>query len=216
MARKKGRRVDRSLIKKVGWEVLWYKAMLCPKTRTDGQLDHTCSSCDERGYIYSEPVAIKGIFHSDNRQEDFNMAGAWEMGTARFSYEAHRELGVQDKIIVLSHPVRDSLVIERGAGSSDVIRSPNAVELLAVRDEGATYNVGSDCSLVVDASGNSSIKWEEGSTSPAAGENYSIIFTLQPTWIAAEHPMYRAFGSRDRDFLPHAVLLKRYDVAING
>lgn len=215
---KEGRYVDRNLIRRIGWNFSWRMAVLCPNLRADGQHDYACEDCrtggDGRGYIYSSSVNKKGIFHGDSRDEPFDVAGAWEKGTASLTFSAHERIGNRDKIIILSHPIRDSLVLTRGATALDKVRSPNLTEILYIRDGATEYNLNLDYSLQVDSDGTSYIKWAEGGNQPSLDERYSAAFLLNPTWVVDGHPKARAFGARKRDKLPHVVTLKRDDLAV--
>lgn len=218
MTTRRGRRVDRELIRRVGRPCTWEQAIKCPNIDEYGAHKHTCSSCDpdSRGYLYAPPVSTHFLFLSDDRKEDFNMSGAWEKGDARCSMPANFDVGIEDRIIPQNDPVRDNLILTRGASAEgqDIIRSPHVIELLRVQSISRTFVRNVDYKLVQNAAGQWTVDWSLGGTEPVAGENYSILFDCNPVWIASSHAMIRAFGPNKSDQLPKRVNLRRYDASV--
>lgn len=210
-----GRPQDRRLIRRRGRKCTWYQAVLCPCQQYDGAQAAPCTSC-ERGYLYEPPKKISALIMSDDRREEFDLAGAWERGEARATFDASLHIGQEDKIVVQDFPIRDSLVQERGEGTKDTLRLP-IIDLLVVRGKEDTYTKGTDFQLVSSASDESSqIEWLNGGRAPQQGEAYSLLCLLKTAWIAQSHSMSRSLGPRKRQQLPGRVRLLRFDRAVSG
>jgi len=211
-----GRAQDRRLIQRKGRTCLWQQAVPDPRTRDGGQHDYTQSDETDRGYLYSAGTTIKAMFHGDNRDESFNMAGAWEKGRARMTFSAHLDIGDQDRITVQELFLRDSLALTRGSGTADIIRQTDVTELLLVRDAATEYTIGTDCKLSETTEGSWQVEWLTGGQAPTAEAGYSILMKCKPVWVVDGHSMLRGFSGKKRHQLPGVVDLKRDDVAVRG
>ena len=213
----RGRRIDRALLRRVGRKALWQKAILCPNLRSDGQHDYTCNYCSGnngvRGYIYTDDNEIYALFTSDGRQEEFDLAGAWERGECYATIATHHPIGEQDRLVPLDAPVRYELQVVRGSGSLDLLRVSWVEEIVLLRSLSALYSPTSDYELTRDSHGHSGIHWKTGGQSPAVGCLYSVVMMIRPTWIVVEAPMLRAFGPGKKNQLLLCVRLKRFDMA---
>lgn len=212
----RGRRIDRRFLQRVGRKAVWTKAVLCPNLTEDGKHRYTCTYCTgdkgDRGYIYSDPQTIRIMFTSDSRTKEFDLAGAWERGECEATIAADKPIGDQDRVVTEDDPVRYQLQVERGTGMSDLLRVPNVVEIVLIRNTTTTYKEGTDYSLTTDTSGNSTLTWQ-APTYPTEGSKYVVIMLIKPTWIIRGEPMVRAFGPGKRNQLLYKVKLQRFDAA---
>lgn len=212
---KRGRRVDRDLIKRVGRRCLWRSALLCPCQRADGGQDALCTACDERGYLYGDTTPLSALLTGDGRKEQFDMQTAWEKGTARATIDCDIDVGSQDQLIVLDMPVRDFEVVTRAAGTLiDTLRTPRVERVIRLHTSSRGYTLGSDFTLATTSAGVSTITWINGGAKPTDGERYTAQIAINPIWIIASHPMSRTFGPSKKQQLPWRCDLERYDRAI--
>lgn len=218
----RGRYVDRQLIRRVGRPTLWEVADLCPNLREDGSHDPYCTGCvlTDRNYIYTTQAGTpRMIWHSDDRNEEYDATGSWEKGSARVTFPAHLGLGNQDRLTPQDDPIQDRLLLKRGAvaNTADIIPSPAVVEILGVRDRDRAYTLDTDFTLKYNATTKQySLLWSSSGVQPAVGARYSVRLMLRPVWIVMGHPKIRAFGRGKSKQLPKVVEVLRYDAAITA
>lgn len=216
----RGRQVDRGLIKRVGRPTRWEVADLCPNLDENGHHDYKCAACtplSDRNYIYTFQAVHNMIWMRDSRDEQYNLAGAWEDGKAIVVFPAHLPIADQDRLINTDDPIVDRLLITRGstANTADLIRSPFVEEVLSVRDSALTYNEGTDFLLSTNATTNQSfLSWQAGGFQPSALGRYSVRLMIRPVWIVTGHPKTRAFGPGKKNQLMKTADVVRFDVAI--
>jgi len=208
----RGRQFDRALLRRVGRPATWEKGMLCPNIGDDGRHPYACPYCSgSRGYQYLDSTTLQCLFTSDSRKTPFDLAGAWEQGEATGTIAANYEVHDQDRIVAQDDPVSYNLTLERGSGASDTLRTPHVEQLVFVRGLDATYTIGTDCKVELDAtSGDYKITWL-GVTKPTAGDKYSVRLRVKPVWVVQGSPMVRAFGPGKRNQLLLRVKLQRFD-----
>lgn len=218
---RRGRNVDRKMIRRVGRPTLWEMAHPCPSINDEGQHDYTCTTCTKQGdrsYIYTiEKDDLRMIWMHDSRDEEFSMVGAWEKGEAIAVFPPHLPIGDQDRLTTRDLPFRDSMIIKRGgAGTTrDRIRTPHVAEILYVRTASTTYTKDTDYQLNFDAgTGLWYVEWLGGGSSPNADEHYTVMFMFYPTWIVDGHPKERAWGGGKKNHLLKTAKLKRYDASV--
>lgn len=201
------------IIRRNGWDTLWYKASLPTETGFDGTQKWGTRPAEDRGYLYESPKTIKVLFTSVNQTENFDAAGSIEEGTARGTVRARRPVALNDKLIPQQFPVRRDFLKVRGDGSADTSRDIWLQQILAVRDSVTSYQPGTDFQLNKDKdSGSCEIEWLEGGRSPSEGSSYSVQAMVQPVWIVTDHPQVRALRGRQ---LPWLCQLSRYDGGVH-
>lgn len=212
----RGRVQDEALIEKVGWPCLWYPNVLGVDKRYDGteEWGATDTETDSRGYVEEDPEEIDVMFLGHSGDQLFDMAGAWEKGSARGTIDANVYVADQERIIPQVHSFPYKLHQVRGSSSSDTITTPWLDEILILRDNAKKYVSGADFELTNNATtGTSTITWLS-SNQPAAGETYAIKAMIFPVWRISGVPKVRGI-SRDEQ-LPWLCQLVRDDVAVRG
>ncbi|MEA3224961.1 MAG: hypothetical protein U9Q07_03355 [Planctomycetota bacterium] len=211
----RGRRIDRAFLRRVGRPATWEKGLLCPNISDDGRHPYSCPYCSGgRGYQYVDPQTIKALFTSDDREEKFDLVGAWEHGKCEATVAANYAIADQDRLVSQDDPVAYSLVVERGSGDVDVLRVPHAVELVYVQGLTQGYTVGADCKLSQNENGDYHIEWLEAQA-PTATDKYTVRLLIYPTWIVIGTPMIRSFGPGKRNQLMLRVPLQRFDRVVS-
>ena len=207
-----GRQQDRQLMQRVGRLCSWQQALLCPCQQYDGAQGPPCAVCD-RGYLYQPAQKIRALFTSDNRKERYDMAGAWEKGSAHCTVAAHIEIGDQDKLVVEDFPIRDNVILTRGATTKDTIPQKHVVDILVLRDKSTTYTKGTDFNLSTDDNGNPAVEWVTGGRQPDEDVGYTMLCTIKMVWIVDTHAFIRTLNGRTSGQLPKRVELVRWDRA---
>jgi len=221
---RRGRHVDRRLIKRVGHPTLWESADLCPNLGDDGQHPYHCPDCisvvgGRHSYIYTtEEAAIQMIWMRDNRSQEYEPAGEWEKGSAIAVFPAHYPITDQDRLTPNDGPIVDRMAIKRGdtAATADLLRAPHVEAVLSVRAGTTAYTEGSDFTLSTNSAGQHQITWTGQGAEPAAGSYYSVRMMIRPTWLVAGDPKVRAFGSGRGQQLMKTAECKRFDIAIDN
>lgn len=218
---RRGRAIDRGLIRRVGRPTVWERADLCPNLSDDGTHNPFCTACvsmSERQYLYTPHTRpIKALWVSDFREEDYDAAGSWETGRCRAIFPSHLDIADQDRLVPQDDPIVDRALLTRGAsaGTPDRLRTPHVVEVVTVRDADRLYTEGTDFSLIVDANGHYSISWlGTGGQEPAAGANYSVRLLAMPVWVVDGPPKIRAWGPGKKNHLLKTANLLRFDMAV--
>ena len=222
--RRRGRHVDRRLIKRVGRPTKWESADLCPNLGADGQHPYHCPDCvsvigGRHNYIYTvEQASIQMIWMRDNREEQFDAAGAWEKGSAIAVFPANYPITDQDRLTNNDLPVMDRMLVQRGdaASTPDLLRSPSVVEVISVRSGSTSYTEGTDFTLTTNSAGQYQISWTGQGIEPAVGAHYSVRMQIQPTWLVVGEPKIRAFGKGRTNQLMKTADLKRFDISIDN
>lgn len=99
-----------------GYYLSWQKAILCPCMHPEThQALVNCTSCDGSGFIYIEPLKVRGIMSSlERNQRIFEKFGEWVEGTSQCTVEPQYRMGYRDRIEMLDAVMTHNEVFQKG------------------------------------------------------------------------------------------------------
>jgi len=206
------RRIDAALLNRVGRPCTWERSIPSLNRLTTGHIDWT-SGTQDRGYTYADPVTLKCLFTSDNRNETFDVKGAMERGTCSMTFKADLEIQSQDRIVMQDLPITERVKVTRSATTSDVLPCRHVVEIIALETATASYTYGADFLIDIATDGTSTLRWI-ATTPPATATLYYLTCTIKPVWIVADQALVRSFGAAAKNQLLKRVTLQRDDQAV--
>lgn len=174
-----------------GYNVVWEKAVLCPNVSGTGlsPRDHAigCPICDERGFIYVDPVETKMLMQGIRLNQSFFAYGRWDVGNMLVTAEPEFTLDYNDRLTLLNgigrftqRPVRQS-----GATADKLKYAPLCFIYVGWVDRtGTLVRFTQDVDFRVSADG-SSIEWS-GSNQPDAGSVYSVAYEYRPRYVVLD------------------------------
>lgn len=83
-----------------GYYLTWSKAVVCPCMNPETEQTRVnCSTCDGSGFYYVEPLTIRAIMSSLERNAKvFEKFGGWVEGTSQMTTEPQYRLGYRDRV----------------------------------------------------------------------------------------------------------------------
>lgn len=202
---------QRELIRRRGDWVVHYLGMKCPCS-TNGDANRaqvSCPACGGTGWLYREPMEIRGVIVGIQGQKDLAETGIARPGDCVFIPDlTARQPGDYDliKFTWAQGEPWEGELIRRGAGATDELYYEAAEILACVTVDvatGATASYKPDLDFTIDGR---SITWLAGRPQPAAGNLYSVKYNAFFEWVCFVPPGIRFERG---DYLGERVLLRR-------
>ncbi len=198
------RRIDKALFARIGRPCLWERAVLSLDRQEDGQVS-LLSAPQDRGYLYEPPVKLRALFTSDGREQEQDMAGMWERGECRMTFDPAYRIGPQDRVVWTDLRVRSTFEIRASGQTTDHL-PPYLTKILAVRTNASILSP-LDYSTEADSEGVLTLlRWV---APPSAEALLAVVAEGHPVWIAQSESVIRAFGRNTKNQLPGRVSLRR-------
>lgn len=174
-----------------GYDTIWEKAVLCPNVPGTGlsPRDHAigCPICDERGFIYIDPVPTKMLMQGIRLSQSYYAYGRWDVGNMLVTAEPELTLDYNDRLTLLNGVGRftQRMVRQLGAPADKLKYAPLCFHYVGWVDRsGALARFAQDVDFRVSEDG-SSIEWS-GASQPDAGSTYTVAYDYRPRYVALE------------------------------
>jgi hypothetical protein len=127
-------------------------------------------------YIYSAPIKMLITEQIENMQ--FKGAGDIIEGNAQLTFMYYYDLGMRDKITVLTNnsSTRYTEMLKRG---NDKLKVDQIIKIIEVRDNNRVYKEGVDFVF----SGVHGIRWLNTGVGPNNGDIYTVMYLARKTYI---------------------------------
>lgn len=198
------RRIDKALFARIGRPCTWERAVLSLDRQEDGQVS-LLSPPQDRGYVFEPAVSLRALFTSDGREQEQDMAGMWERGECRMTFDPAYRIGPQDRVTWTDLVVRSTFEIRASGQATDPL-PPYLTKLLSIRTGSGLLSSlefagepGSDGVLLL-------VRW---ASVPSAGTRFSVTAEGRPVWVVQSESVVRAFGRTTKNQLPGRVSLRR-------
>ncbi len=174
----------RQMISMQGERVRWFQALPCD-CRDPGDPDYgderACENC-ERGYVYREQDLADGVKALVTRQRreylhpEVGMIRVQDLTVTTMADEL--PVDEFDKLILVERAVSKKEIVQRGAGTSDVLGEAYPVEVVTVADGDTVFVAGED--FVFDET-TGAVVWLVGGDAPD-GQTYAVHYTHAPVY----------------------------------
>lgn len=186
-----------------------------------------CPRCGGTGWLYRDPVVVKGLLSSVRQQRNILDAGITQPGDAIFSSPidmGERKIGTWDKLTSLfGQPLDSGHVLIRGSGTAgenariktdlnddeDRLWYEPESAIWCEDDAGVVYHEGADFTF----GPGKIIKWS--GNQPHKGQPYVIKYNAFFEWIVYNPPQERR-DLNEKDLGPLIMLRKRHIAFVNA
>ena len=97
-----------ALIDNKGYDAIWERALPCPCAKREGAYMSNCVNCQGTGWVFINPMQIKVVAQSLNKDTKYKEWSQERLGTASFTVRPEYHLSFMDKITLLDTVSRDS------------------------------------------------------------------------------------------------------------
>ena len=174
-----------------GYSVTWEKAVLCPNVPGTGlsPRDHAigCPFCDERGFVYVDPISTKMLMQGVRLNQSFFAYGRWDAGNMLVTGEPEFTIDYHDRLTLDNGVGRftQRLVRQRGAVADRLKYAPLCFHFVGwVGRTQTLVQFTQDVDYRVSADG-LSIEWS-GASQPDAGSVYSVCYDYRPRYVVMD------------------------------
>lgn len=96
------------LIDNKGYDAIWERALPCPCSKRQGAVLSNCMNCGGTGWVFINPLKIKVVASSINKDTKYKEWSQERIGTASFTVRPEYHLNFMDKITLENSSSRDS------------------------------------------------------------------------------------------------------------
>lgn len=97
-----------ALIDNKGYDAIWERAIPCPCAKRQGAPMSNCQNCQGTGWVFINPMQIKVVSQSLNKETKYKEWSQERLGTASFTVRPEYHLNFMDKITLLNTSSRES------------------------------------------------------------------------------------------------------------
>jgi hypothetical protein len=172
-----------------GYLITWEKAVLCPNVPGTGlsPRDHVigCPICDERGFIYVDPISTKMLMQGVRLNQSFYAYGRWDMGNMLVTAEPEFTVDYFDRLTLRNGVGRFTQRLVRQPGTTDKLKyAPLCFNYVGWVDRSSalvSFSAGVDFGASADGS---SVEWS--SNQPDAGSFYTVSYDYRPRYVVQD------------------------------
>jgi len=95
-----------ALIDNKGYDAVWERALPCPCAKRQGAVQSTCRNCGGTGWVFINPMQIKVVAQSINKDTKYKEWSQERLGTASFTVRPEYHLSFMDKLTLLNSSTR--------------------------------------------------------------------------------------------------------------
>lgn len=95
-----------ALVDNKGYDAIWERALPCPCGKRQGAVMSTCKNCGGSGWVFINPMQIKVVAQSINKDTQYKEWSQERLGTASFTVRPEYHLSFMDKITLLNSSSR--------------------------------------------------------------------------------------------------------------
>ena len=213
----RGRRIDRTYVKRNGREVDWERAIWGPARRRQQPNRLTpATGGDITGNLYETAVRLRLLITSTNVSQRFDMHGIWEEGNCIMTMPAHYKPGQWDQLTIVNWFVNYNSLHTKGASQgTDDIRYPKVDEIVRiVGQDGTAYTETTDYLLAGSDAAGWTVDWGQGGSEPTTGHTYTALLRVKPVWTVIAQPMTRGKSPGKVKQRPWRLVCRRFDQAV--
>lgn len=167
-----------TLIRNRGEDMLWLRAEPCvcldPADPTAGE-HRGCSLC-EYGYVYEDPVLIRGVVVQQQRDYFHVDLGFLPRGEVILITSANVPIDMWDKVVLTQRAFEKKERVRRGEEGSDPLLSPYSCDVIQVSDDTTVYTAD-DYEFDADKG---VITWK--GNRPATDATYIVHYRYHPVY----------------------------------
>lgn len=142
-----------------GHYLSWSKAVICPCMSAETEQTRVnCATCDGSGFYYIDPIMIRGIMSSLERNERvFEKFGTWVEGSSQITVEPQYRMGYRDRVEMQDTVMTHNELFKKGDRRGTRSRLPDGTDSVRYRIVRAVKLVVSVGSLNVECCAESAI-----------------------------------------------------------
>ena len=97
-----------ALIDNKGYDAIWERALQCPCSKREGAPMSGCINCGGTGWVFINPMQIKVVSQSLNKDTKYKEWSQERLGTVSFTVRPEYHLSFMDKITLLNTITREN------------------------------------------------------------------------------------------------------------